>query len=112
MQDFQSATVCYVYVVRKIFGKGDNFDINVTISELFVLTGHPNVLLFMSHGRLLGTLEALYNGVPVVGISFNGDQIINLAHLEARGMGIQLHYNNITKQSVLDALITVLHQPR
>ena len=91
---------------------GDNFDINVIISELFVLTGHPNVLLFVSHGGLLGTLEALYNGVPVVGIPFYGDQRINLANLEARGMGIQLQYNNVTKQSVLDALRTVLQQPR
>jgi glucuronosyltransferase len=84
----------------------------VIISELFVLIGHPNVLLFLSHGGLLGIMEAIYNGVPVVGIPFYGDQRSNLANLEARGIGIQLQYNNITKQSVLDALHTVLHQPR
>lgn len=72
---------------------------------------HPNVLAFLSHGGLLGTLEATYNGVPVVGIPFYGDQRNNLANLEARGMGITLQYNNITKQSVLKALRTVLDQP-
>jgi glucuronosyltransferase len=84
----------------------------VIISELFVLTGHPNVVLFLSHGGMMSTLEAVYHGVPVVGIPFHGDQRTNVANLEARGMGIQLQYNNITKQSVLDALRTVLHQPR
>lgn len=73
---------------------------------------HPSVYVFLSHGGLLSTLEAVYNGVPVVGIPFYGDQRTNLANLEARGMGIQLQYNNITKQSVLDALHTVLYQPR
>jgi len=84
----------------------------VIISEPIVLIGHPNVLLFLSHGGLLDTLEALYNGVPVVGIPIYGDQRINLANLEARGMGIQLQYNNITKQSVLDALRTVYYHYR
>ena len=70
------------------------------------------MLLFLSHGGLLGTLEAVYNGVPVVGIPFYGDQRINIASLQARGMGIHLEYTNITKQSVLDTLHTVLHQPR
>jgi glucuronosyltransferase len=93
-------------------GKWENFYFNVIISEHFLNTGHPNVVLFLSNGGLLGTLEAVYHGVPVVGIPFHGDQRNNIANLEARGMGIQLQYENITKQSVLDALRTVLHQPR
>jgi glucuronosyltransferase len=84
----------------------------VIISECFVLAGHPNVLVFLSHGGLMSTIEAAYNGVPVVGIPFYGDQRTNLANLEARGMAIQLQYDNITKQSVLDALHTVLDHPR
>lgn len=70
------------------------------------------MLAFLSHGGLLSTLEATYNGVPVVGIPFYGDQRNNMANLVARGMGIVLQYNNITKQSVLEALHTVLDQPR
>lgn len=70
------------------------------------------MLAFVSHGGLLGTLEATYSGVPVVGIPFYGDQRNNLANLETRGMGIMLQYNNITKQSVLEALHTVLDQSR
>jgi glucuronosyltransferase len=77
-----------------------------------VFSGHPNVVAFLSHGGLLSTLEAVYNGVPVVGIPFYGDQRTNMANLEARGMGIKLDYSNITKESVLEALRTVLDQPR
>jgi glucuronosyltransferase len=77
-----------------------------------VFSGHPNVVAFLSHGGLLSTLEAAYNGVPVVGIPFYGDQRTNMANLEARGMGIKLDYINITKQSVLEALRTVLDQAR
>jgi glucuronosyltransferase len=77
-----------------------------------IFAGHPNVLAFLSHGGLLSMLEASYSGVPVVGIPFYGDQKTNLANIQARGMGIQLQYHNITKESVLEALHTVLEQPR
>lgn len=68
--------------------------------------------VFLTHGGLLGTIEATYNGVPMVGIPFYGDQRNNLANLKAKGLAITLDYNNITKQSVLEALHTVLDQPR
>jgi UDP:flavonoid glycosyltransferase YjiC (YdhE family) len=48
----------------------------------------------------------------MVGIPFYGDQRNNLANLKAKGLAITLDYNNITKQSVLEALHTVLDQPR
>lgn len=70
------------------------------------------MVAFLSHGGLLGTQEATYSGVPVVGIPFWSDQRTNVAQLEARGMGILLQYDNITKESVLEALKTVLDQPR
>ncbi|KDR20745.1 UDP-glucuronosyltransferase 2B13 [Zootermopsis nevadensis] len=91
-------------------GQPENVQIEKWCPQSDILR-HPNVLAFVSHGGLLGTLEAAYNGVPVVGIPFYGDQRSNVAHLKARGMAIQLQYENITKQSVLEALRTVLDQP-
>lgn len=70
------------------------------------------MLVFLSHGGLLGTIEATYNGVPVVGIPLYGDQKTNIAQLKANGMGTWLLYENITKQSVLEALRTVLDNSR
>ncbi|XP_069681756.1 UDP-glycosyltransferase UGT5-like isoform X1 [Periplaneta americana] len=72
---------------------------------------HPNVVAFLSHGGLMGTLEALNGGVPIVGIPFFADQRTNLANLVAKGMAVKLDYEEITKQNVLNALRTVLEQP-
>lgn len=41
----------------------------------FLITGHPKVRVFMSHGGLLGSSETAYCGVPVVATPMYGDQV-------------------------------------
>ncbi|XP_067012390.2 UDP-glycosyltransferase UGT5 [Anabrus simplex] len=72
---------------------------------------HPNVRAFLSHGGLLGTIEATYCGVPMVGIPIYGDQDTNLKNVEASGMGVIVYYPDITKETILSALQTVLYNP-
>ncbi|PSN55490.1 hypothetical protein C0J52_02575 [Blattella germanica] len=67
---------------------------------------HPKVRVFLAHGGLLGTIEAVHVGVPMVGIPMYGDQSTNIRMVEAAGMGIRLNYADITKESVLKALKT------
>jgi glucuronosyltransferase len=62
----------------------------------------------MTHGGLLGANEAAYCGVPVVVTPFYGDQFLNSAALENRGMGVILKYQDINEQSVNSALRRVL----
>ncbi|PSN55494.1 UDP-glucuronosyltransferase 2A3 [Blattella germanica] len=88
-------------------GKPKNVRIEQWCPQLDILR-HPKVAAFISHGGLLGSLEATYSGVPVIGIPFFGDQKTNLANMKQRGMAVQLDYHNITKESVLEALRTVL----
>lgn len=65
-------------------------DINLTVSshsqsDVIVhrwypqdaILAHPNVKLFINHGGLLGTMEAVYFGKPVVGIPVFFDQRLN-----------------------------------
>ena len=66
------------------------------------------MVAFISHGGLLGALEATYTGVPVIGIPFYGDQKTNLANMIQRGLAVQLDFHNITKKSVLEAIRTVV----
>ena len=75
-------------------------------------TGHPNVRLFITHGGLLGTQEAVYAGVPMVGIPLFADQYLNIRNGIARGVSVMLEYDAITKESVSNALKTVLHNAR
>jgi len=61
---------------------------------------------------MLGTIEAVHVGVPMIGIPMYGDQNTNMKMVEAAGMGIILHYSDITKDNILKALKTVLDNPR
>ncbi|KAG8599068.1 hypothetical protein GDO81_002864 [Engystomops pustulosus] len=51
------------------------------------LLGHPKMRLMVSHGGLNGLMEAIYHGVPVLGIPLFGDHSDNLARIKARFMG-------------------------
>jgi glucuronosyltransferase len=58
----------------------------------------------MTHGGLLGSSEAAFCGVPVISTPFYGDQFMNSAAMEERGMGVILKYQDMNKDSVFQAL--------
>jgi glucuronosyltransferase len=69
---------------------------------------HPNTKLFITHGGLLSTLEAAFNGVPLVGIPFFGDQQLNVAKSARMGLAVALDFQTLTKASTLTAVRTIL----
>jgi glucuronosyltransferase len=79
---------------------------------LVCLSGHRNVKVFLTHGGLMGTIEAVHSGVPMVGIPLFGDQEVNIRSYVSEGFAVKLNFNNITKESVLQALRTVLHDKK
>ncbi|XP_018319636.1 UDP-glucuronosyltransferase 2B31 [Agrilus planipennis] len=72
---------------------------------------HPNVKLFISHGGLMGTQEGIYCGVPTLGLPIFADQELNIANSQARGLALKLKFNEITKESFLTAVRTLLEDP-
>lgn len=51
------------------------------------LLGHPQTKVFVAHGGTNGVQEAIYYGVPVLGIPLFFDQYDNLLRLQERGAG-------------------------
>jgi UDP:flavonoid glycosyltransferase YjiC (YdhE family) len=79
---------------------------------MLIVTAHPNIHLFMSHAGMLSSQEAIYHGVPIVGIPFIADQFVNIVKLATRGLGVELVYDTLSKQTILDAVHTVLGNHR
>ncbi|XP_071453943.1 UDP-glycosyltransferase UGT5-like [Hetaerina americana] len=73
---------------------------------------HPNVKLFITHGGLLSLQEATARGVPVVGIPFYGDQDSNMVRINDLNAGVTLDANNLTSDNILNAIQTVLDDPK
>ncbi|XP_054869634.1 UDP-glucuronosyltransferase 2A2-like [Amphiprion ocellaris] len=75
------------------------------------LLGHPNIKLFISHGGTNGIYEAIYHGVPIVGIPFVFDQADNLSRLRAKGVANVLDISDLDKKIFLEAIQDVLNEP-
>ncbi|KAF5275119.1 hypothetical protein FQR65_LT16780 [Abscondita terminalis] len=73
---------------------------------------HPNVVLFISHGGLLGTIETIYHGKPIVGIPILGDQEMNIAAAELNGFAKSLPFNDLDEKSLESAVNEVLTNPK
>jgi glucuronosyltransferase len=68
--------------------------------------------VFVTHGGLLGTIEAVYAGVPMVGIPMFGDQPMNIRAIVDGKIGVSVDYKDISKGNILKAIRTVLDEPR
>ncbi|XP_030580142.1 UDP-glucuronosyltransferase 2A2-like isoform X2 [Archocentrus centrarchus] len=76
------------------------------------LLGHPKIKLFVAHGGTNGVQEALYHGVPVVGIPFFFDQYDNLLRLKDRGGAKILTLTTVDKDNnFLKAIQEVVNEP-
>uniref|UniRef100_A0A3P9IGN9 UDP-glucuronosyltransferase n=1 Tax=Oryzias latipes TaxID=8090 RepID=A0A3P9IGN9_ORYLA len=76
------------------------------------LLGHPKIKLFVAHGGTNGVQEAIYHGVPVVGLPMYFDQYDNLLRLQERGGAKVLSISTVEKDdSFLKAIQEVLTEP-
>jgi glucuronosyltransferase len=99
--------VLWKYENETLPNKPSNVMISPWIPQRDILA-HPNVKLFITHGGLLGTTEALVEGVPVLGIPIFGDQKMNMNVASSKGYAMTLDYSEISENSVTQALDKVL----
>ncbi|XP_061117562.1 UDP-glucuronosyltransferase 3A1-like [Conger conger] len=68
------------------------------------LLGHLKACLLVTHGGQNSLLQAVYHGVPVLGIPLFGDQFDNLVRAEVKGLGLVLKATEL-KREVLSSTI-------
>ncbi|KAH8261353.1 hypothetical protein KR044_007857, partial [Drosophila immigrans] len=76
-----------------------------------VLT-HPNVKVFIAHGGLFGTQEAVYHGVPVLGMPVYADQNLNIKKGQSAGFALGVDYRTVTEQELRHSLTELLENPK
>ncbi|XP_003415959.2 UDP-glucuronosyltransferase 2B17-like isoform X4 [Loxodonta africana] len=75
------------------------------------LLGHPKTKAFITHGGTNGIYEAIYHGIPMVGIPLFADQPENIDRMKAKGAAVSLDMNTMTSTDLLSALKTVINDP-
>ncbi|XP_058403171.1 UDP-glucuronosyltransferase 2B31-like isoform X3 [Diceros bicornis minor] len=75
------------------------------------LLGHLKTKAFITHGGTNGIYEAIYHGIPMVGIPFFADQPDNIVHMKTKGAAVRLDFHTMSSTDLLNALKTVINDP-
>ncbi|XP_067377428.1 UDP-glucuronosyltransferase 2A1-like [Channa argus] len=73
------------------------------------LLGHPKTRAFITHGGTNGIYEAIYHGVPMVGIPVFADQPENMVHMKSKGAAVIVDLKSMTTEHLRDAVNTVIN---
>ncbi|KAI8513627.1 UDP-glucuronosyltransferase 2A1 [Branchiostoma belcheri] len=76
------------------------------------LLAHPKTKAFVSHCGYNGISEAMYHGVPLIGMPLFGDQHDNIARVVARGMAVTLDIHSVTSEEVYQTITDVISDPK
>ena len=75
------------------------------------LLGHAKTKLFVAHGGTNGVQEAIYHGVPILGLPLIFDQHDNLFKIKFRGASKILNIFTIDRESFRQGIEEVIHEP-
>uniref|UniRef100_A0A3Q1FY84 UDP-glucuronosyltransferase n=1 Tax=Acanthochromis polyacanthus TaxID=80966 RepID=A0A3Q1FY84_9TELE len=73
------------------------------------ILGHPKTKVFITHGGTNGLYEAIYHGVPVLGIPLIFDQYDNMVRMRARGVAEIVEVTTLDVESFTSALKNILN---
>lgn len=73
---------------------------------------HENIILFITNGGTLSISEAVYHGVPALGIPVYGDQFMNVAKAVESGWALKLNVEDVDGENLLIVVLALLYHPR
>ncbi|KAK5648759.1 hypothetical protein RI129_003651 [Pyrocoelia pectoralis] len=103
-------TILWKFEGDSIPGLSSNVILRKSFPQNDIL-GHKNIKLFITHGGILSTQEAMFHAVPVVGIPFRSDQRANIRRMERRQTARLINYKNLTAAHILENVMEVLSNP-
>lgn len=68
------------------------------------ILSHKNVILFISHGGVFGSVESIWHGVPSLITAFFGDQYRNAMRATRSGYAKYIPFFDITNQTLMDSI--------
>ncbi|XP_052842196.1 UDP-glycosyltransferase UGT5 [Drosophila gunungcola] len=92
-----------------------NLPANVKVQSWMPQTdilAHPNVKVFIAHGGLFGTQEAVYNGIPILGMPVYCDQHMNINQGKKAGYALGLDYRTVTVEELRGMLLELIENPK
>ncbi|CAL8084392.1 unnamed protein product [Orchesella dallaii] len=75
------------------------------------LLGHKDIKMFITHCGGGSTEEAIYHGVPLIGIPMFADQPQNADLARGHGLIVQLDWNDLAEENFKGAIQTILNDP-
>ncbi|XP_071991045.1 UDP-glucuronosyltransferase 3A1-like [Engystomops pustulosus] len=72
------------------------------------LLGHPKIRLLVTHGGLNSVTEAVYHGVPILGIPLFADQPDNLVRIKTKLMGEFIPFHEIKSDRFADMMQKII----
>ncbi|XP_049885625.1 UDP-glucosyltransferase 2-like [Pectinophora gossypiella] len=76
------------------------------------IIAHPNCVLFITHGGLLSTTEAIHYGKPIIGIPVFGDQPMNVDRAVHKGIAKRVDLTNKLPEDLKVAIEEILGDPK
>ena len=75
------------------------------------MLGHPKTKAFVTHGGSNGIYEAIYHGIPMVGLPLFADQPDNIVGVKAKGAAVRVDLETMSSRDLLNALKEVINNP-